>query len=131
MVPRTDRAGLAIADQLVRAIWTGQTINASSTIFNVTNGTLGLDSVMSTTTGTTTLRYFYLSGGRIVEQDNGGTVQYISPADLSVTKLYFTQLTSSAPSVAVRFQIDIAYTIKSITQKKTYTGFAILKNSYK
>ncbi|HEY9583339.1 MAG TPA: prepilin-type N-terminal cleavage/methylation domain-containing protein [Candidatus Paceibacterota bacterium] len=115
VIPRTDRAGMSVTDQIVREIWKGQTA-----LLN--NGTISITGVSETDVIT-------LNNGRVTLSKNGGAAEYLTGQGVDVTRLYFKKIDTPISS-AVRFEMDITYVIKNASSTKTYTGLAILKNSY-
>ncbi len=124
VIPRTDRIGMAVADQLVRTIRSGSSVTGGT--FGSNNSSMTLSTLEGGVSGT---EYIALSGGRIVDQRNSGAIQYLSPSDTTVSRLRLTQITTPVSS-AVRFEMDITYAIRGATSTRTYSGVAILRNSY-
>ncbi|MES3031412.1 MAG: hypothetical protein V4697_03310 [Patescibacteria group bacterium] len=124
--PRVDHAGIVLVDTLVRGIRGGETVNLGQSSLATNNGALSL-------TGTVNLvditKRFSLSNGRVLYEQTSSPSSYISPSGMTVSRMYFTNLTSPLSS-AVKFDIDISYAVKGSTITKTYSGFAILKQSY-
>ena len=124
--PRVDRVGIAIVDRITKDIRSGDSINLAQSQFNVTTGNITVDSFENEIA---VIKKFNYISGRVTYQENSGTVNYLSPDDISVSRFYFSQATSSV-SQAVRIELDITYEMDSASKTKTYTGFSILRHSY-
>ncbi len=124
-IPRADRAGLALVDQITKEIRSADSIDAINSQFGTTNGVLDLDSVIN---GVITEKKFFVQNGRVQFQ-NGTTITSLSPKDLTVSNFNFTYVTTSV-SEAVRFNLELQFQTKNATETKSYTGFAILRESY-
>lgn len=123
---KVDQASITLIDKIVKEIHTSSTINLGYSTFNSSNGAL---SITGTNNGVTTTRRYALQSGCITYESQNNMIVCISPKNMTITRLYFTNVTSPVSS-AVKFDIDIAYKIKQATTTKTYSGFAILKQSY-
>ncbi len=123
---RIDEIGITLSDRLVRDIRSGQTVELAQSSFGTSTGSLFIDAVASSTYVT---KKYSLISGRVAYQENSGTIQYLSPKDISVTKLYFTSIATPA-SAAIRFEINITYSTKTGNQTKSYSSVGIMKNSY-
>lgn len=123
---RIDRVGLTVIDALGREVRSGVSIDQNGTDFAVTEGSLTLESLMEENVVT---KYIGLESGRVVYQEDGGDMVYLTPEDVVVSKLLFTEVSNSV-SEGVRFEVDLTYTLKGQVQTETYSGFAILRHSY-
>ncbi len=124
--PHADRAGVQLVDKIIKDIRTGTAINSGQSAFNTTNGALSLSTLVS---GAAVTKYFAVSNGRLTYQQNGGTVSYLSPTDVTISRFYITS-TSTAISQGIRFDIDISYRLRTGTSTRTYSGFTLLRQSY-
>ncbi len=126
IAPRNDRVGVVLVDRIARDIRASASINVASSVFSTTSGAI---SVTSTATPVATTTTITLSNGRITYKINSGSVQYLSPPDVTVSSLYMTQITT-AISTAVKIDVELSYSTRAGIQKRTYTGLAILRQSY-
>jgi hypothetical protein len=124
VVPRVDQVGLSIMSNIVSDIRAGKIINIGQSVFGNSNGVISLNTLPSDAS-----KFYALQNGRIIYQENGGAVKYLSPIDVNVSKFYLSQITSPNSS-AVRIDLEITYQTKNGTKINTYTDLAILKNSY-
>src|SRR3989344_741702 len=70
-----------------------------------------------------------VSEGRITYTENDGPPRELTPADITVSRLLLTYLTSPV-SEGVRIELELTYEMQGLARTKTYTGFAILRHSY-
>lgn len=126
VVPRVDRTGIAIVDRIVKDIRSGDTINLSESDLSVSTGQITINSKVGTND---VIKKFAYDNGRVSYQENSGTINYLSPQDVSISKLEFIHMTTPI-SQSVRIDLAITYKIKDETYTKNYIGFAILRHSY-
>lgn len=124
--PRVDRVGVAIIDRITKDIRSGDSIDLAQSQFGVTTGNLTINTLE---TETSVIKKFNYAEGRVTYQESGGDINFLTPEDISVSRLYFTQATSSV-SHAVRVELDITYELDNEMHTNTYTGFSILRHSY-
>ena len=125
-VPRADRVGLSLVDQITKEVRSASQIDTFNSQFGTTAGVLDLDSVSNT--GTTSKK-FSVQDGRVMFQDGTTTAVSISPKDLYVSNFNFSLVTTPI-SEAVRFTLELQFDTHNATETKAYTGFAILRQSY-
>ena len=123
---RIDRVGISIVDELTREIRSGMSIDQSDSVFGVDEGLLTINAQEGEVTVS---KYFGLENGRIVYREDGGGAVYLTPEDVTVSKLHYSQVVSDA-SYGVRYEIDLTYILKGVSNTETYSGFAILRHSY-
>jgi hypothetical protein len=126
IVPRIDRIGVSMVDRISREVRTGATINTSESDFSTSTGSI---TFTTSPTPTATTTYFGLENGRIAYKINGGATEYISPSDITITSLYLTNA-SSPQSSYIKIDMTITYNLKGQVQNRTYSGLAILRQSY-
>lgn len=126
LAPRVDQVGITLVDKIVKDIHISSVVNAGGSILNSNNGALSLSGTIDSAPVT---KRFSLINGCVAYELNGSTATCLSPNGMTATRLNFNQVTSSI-STAVRFDIDISYRAKQGTTTSTYSGFAILKQSY-
>ena len=124
---RVDGVGVAMADNLIRSIRSGESVNPTGTAFGTTTGSLSLNALDASSTAI--IKKYALASGRMTYQENSGSVQYLSPSDITISRLYFTDIATPI-SEAVKFDIDITYNLKGVSQTRTYSGVAVMRNSY-
>ncbi|MEN9912621.1 MAG: hypothetical protein RLY66_29 [Candidatus Parcubacteria bacterium] len=124
--PRVDRVGSSVIDRIVRDIRSGDAINGSQSLLEVSTGALSLSYTSESGSGTT---YSALQSGRVIHRIDSGSTEYLSPEDMTVSRLYFKQIITQE-SRAVRVEMDITFSIKDEVQTRTYSSVAILRNSY-
>jgi hypothetical protein len=127
--PRVDAAGSLIVDRIEDDLRAGLSLNSSQDTFNVALGSIGVNALDSSKNPVT--YYYAVQSGKIVYQKNSGATQTISPSDLYVSRLQFNEL-DSADSKAIHFTVGIDYPIPTGggTTTNTYSGLAIMRNSY-
>jgi Tfp pilus assembly protein PilV len=121
-----DAIGMGVADHIVKSIRSGQSSNTSSSLFGTTTGALSITSYVNSTTLT---KQYNLVGGRITYKEGSGSTQYLTPSDVYVSRLYFTDITNPI-SEGVRFDLDISYWNKTSTSTRTYSSVGVMQNSY-
>lgn len=126
VAPRVDRVGTSLVDTLARSIRGGATVNTTQSSFGTTLGSLSVTGRINLIDIT---KRFSISEGRVLYEETSITNAYLSPTGMTVSRLYFTQATTSLSS-AVKFDVDISYLTKTGTTTKTYSGFTLLKQSY-
>jgi len=126
IIPRADRAGVNMVDKIVKDLRSGEAVNLAGSSFESVTGALSIDAVVG---GATVTKYFSLDNGKITYKENSGTTQNISPGGMTVSRFYINS-TSTPISEAIRFDIDISFNTKTGLQTKTYTGLAVLRQSY-
>lgn len=126
IVPRADRVGLIVTDRIVKDIRSGRSVDLGQSDLGVADGQLYMTTNVS---GTSVSKFFDLSGGRITYQEDGGTISFLSPDDMTVTKFQFDHVTTDI-SDAIRVEIDITFQNGNKTVVKEYQGFATLRHSY-
>ncbi|MDQ2933059.1 MAG: hypothetical protein M3Q80_01625 [bacterium] len=124
--PRVDRIGINTIDKVIKDIRSGDTVNVSQSVLNSATGTLSLATFVNSVSVTKTIA---VSNYRLTYRENLGVVQYLTPADLYITRFYVTS-TSTPVSEGVKFDIDIAFGSRNGTTTQTYSGFSILRQSY-
>ncbi|MEY4440794.1 MAG: hypothetical protein RLY49_420 [Candidatus Parcubacteria bacterium] len=124
--PRADRTGLLIVDRITKEIRSANSINMINSQFNTTNGVLEINSVEN---GNTISKKFYVEDGIAKYQENNDSATNLSFDDFTVSNFNFQYLDTPV-SEAVRFNLEFEYMIENATQTKSYTGFAILRESY-
>ncbi len=125
-IPRADRVGLSLVDQITKEIRSADQIDALNSQFSTTTGVFDFDSVVS---GVTTSKKFFVQNGIVKYQEGSNDAVSLSPKDLYVSNFNFT-LVSTSVSEAVRFNLELQFKTRNATETKAYTGFAILRESY-
>lgn len=123
---RIDRVGISVVDFMTREIRRGEYINIGESILNVANGTLSLNTIES---GNDIKKVFSIDNNRVAYEIDDGGIEYLSPENLNVTGLSFTQIVTPI-STAIRYNLDIEYNTKDGLQTRSYNGLAILRYSY-
>ncbi|MDE1975175.1 MAG: hypothetical protein KGI49_01550 [Patescibacteria group bacterium] len=125
--PRVDQVGTLVLERLEGGIRAGRALDSSKDIFDVPAGSIGLNAL---DTSKNSISYeYYLENGRIMYSQNGGTAASITPADLYVSQLRFHEIATSV-STAIHFSVSIDYPTKNGTTTNSYSGLAIMRNSY-
>jgi hypothetical protein len=123
---RVDQAGITLVNRITNDIRGAKTINLSSSILNVPVGTLSFDSA---TDGVALISKSYSLQNKKIAYTESGATGTISPEDLEISQLQF-RILNSPKSAAVRFTVGITYRTSQGPASSTYTGFAIMRNSY-
>lgn len=124
VVPRIDRLSTDITNLIVEDIRSGQYISYDS--FATTSGSVTLSALIGSTSVARTIA---LNNGRITYRENGGLVQYLSPKDVVISRFYLKNI-NTPNSLAIHFDMDVTYSVRGISQTRTYSGVSILRNSY-
>ena len=123
---RVDQIGISVADRITKDIRTGISFNPAQSQFGIPTGALSLNAQAGANPLT---KYFALQSGRLVYQENGGAVQYLTPKDVSVSNFNLASI-STTVSEGVHFIIGIDYVLGGQSLTRTYSGVAILRHSY-
>lgn len=123
---KVDQLGLTLVDRIVRDVRSGSNIDLAQSSFDTANGAIFINTKVG---GVATTKEFLLSSGRVQYRENGGTAQYLSPANMSVSRLWFTNLPTPI-SKAVRVELEITYDTKSGAVTHGFNGLSILRQSY-
>ncbi len=124
--PRADRTALLVVDRITKEIRSADHINMSESQFNTENGVLDI----STNENSTTVeRKFFIQNGVVKYQEGNEDIQELSSDDFFVSNFNFYYVPTPV-SQAVRFSLELQYQAQNATQTKSYTGFAILRESY-
>ena len=126
IVPRTDRSLLLTVDRMVKDVRSGQSIEVGSSVFGDSNGQLY---VVASENAVLVNKFYKLENGRIIYQEDAGAEQFLTPEDITVTKLQFEYLTTPI-SEGVRVEIDVSVDKGDEVVTKEYDGFSILRQSY-
>ena len=115
-----------IVDRIVRDIRSGESINLAQSQLETATGAITINSDVN---AVAVIKKFAYSNGRATYQENSGSVDFLSPDDMSISRFFFDQATSPV-SQAIRVEVDITYEINKETKTKSFVGFAILRHSY-
>ncbi|HEY4525293.1 MAG TPA: hypothetical protein VJL39_02925 [Candidatus Paceibacterota bacterium] len=124
--PRADRVAASLIERVVRDIRTGSSIVLAESTFGVPTGSITISALDG---GVAVEKRVAVSEGRITYTENDGTPLELTPADITVSRLLLTYLTSPV-SEGVRIELELTYEMQGLARTKTYTGFAILRHSY-
>lgn len=125
---RADQLGISLADKIQNDIRSGQSVNTGSTVWGSANGALSMQAFTSPTV--TATKYYYLQNGRLMYQEGSAAAKALSPADVTVSQFYLTQI-STPVSTGIRFVLGITYTSRQGSSvSPTYAGVAIMRNTY-
>lgn len=123
---RADRVGITVVDRIVKDIRSGQFINLADSSLGVATGTLNLTTQVG---NSDVVKEYAYDNGRISYQEDGGSIYYLSPDDISVSKFEFNQIVTPV-SQAIRFELEINYNNKDQSVIKNYTGVSVMRRSY-
>jgi hypothetical protein len=126
IVPRVDQVGMTLVDKIVKDIHSSSTINPGSSSLGTTNGSISLTGSVNLVNVT---KNYSIVGNCITYQQDSGAISCISPNGITITRFYLIEVDSPI-SKALKFDIDISYSTKQGTTTRTYSSFAILKQSY-
>lgn len=124
--PRADRTALLLMDRLTKDLRSAQAVDTLNSEFSVTDGAIEFD---SNDEGVITEKRYYVENGVVRYQENGGSAVSLTPRDLTVSNFGFA-LVSTDVSEAVRITMELQFQSANGTGTKSYTGFAILRESY-
>lgn len=126
VVPQADRTALILVDRITKEIRSADSIDAINSQFDTTNGVLSLHVI---TNGVTAVKKFYIQNGVVFVQEDSETPIKLSTSDFTVSNFNFTLVPTSV-SQGIRFNLELQYTTNNSVETKSYTGFAILRESY-
>lgn len=124
--PRADRTALLIVDRITKEIRSANQINMSESHFNTTNGVLDIVAVEDSLT---VEKKFFIENGIAKYQKNNEEADDISSDDFIVSNFSFNYVPTPI-SQAIKFNLELQYQAQHATQTKSYTGFAIVRESY-
>jgi hypothetical protein len=124
--PRVDRSGIIAVDTLTKEIHDYEDLDTVNSVLNSDDGVLVITNTVNTNTFT---KRFYIQNGCLVFQQESGVTGCITPNGMTVSKLRFSHLTNSLSS-GIEFDVGISYKTQQGTSTKTFSSFAILKQSY-
>lgn len=127
LIPNLDQTAGLLIDRISRDIRAGDTLDSGQSVFNSASGSIGINALDVSKNPVT--HYYTLQNGHIMYQMNGGTSARVSPANVTVSELRFTQIATPL-SNAVRVTISIEYISNNGTSTNTYSALAIMRNSY-
>lgn len=122
---RADRAAGTLMQVLSTEIRAGSAIDQGDSVFNTPHGQLAITAYDGTTA---TEKTFRIENGRVL-MSAGGIDTFMTPEDIQVSKLLFTQVLTPV-SYAVRYELDLTYPVRGELVTKTYPGLVILRRSY-
>jgi len=123
---KVDQIGLTVMDRLVRDIRTGTDIDLAQSTFNSATGQIFINGKEE---GVAITKEFNLSNNRIQYEYDGGGAQYLTPQNMSISRFYFKDLSTSV-SKAVKIEIQITYNTRTGPITHDFNGLAILRQSY-
>lgn len=122
---RADRAAATLMQVLATEIRSGSYIDQSNSVFNTAFGQLTITALND---GLESDKIFSLDQDRVV-LSRDGVPTYMTPDDILVSKLLFTQI-STPVSYAVRYELDLTFEVEGEMVTNTYPGLVILRHSY-
>ena len=126
VVPRADRVGLLLVDRITKDIRSADSIDVFESQFGTTNGVLKLTEKIGENIITKT---FSVENGRVQYQEDSNPPMFLSSSDFTVSNFNFTFVQTEV-SQAIRFNLELQFNSKGGLDTRTYTGFAILRESY-
>lgn len=122
---RADRAASTLMQVLATELRSGASIDQSESVFNTPFGQL---TIQDTDGLEQSEKSFRLENDRVV-MSSGGVDTPMTPEDILVSKFLFTQIITPI-SYAVRYEMDLTYSVRGELVTKTYPGLVILRRSY-
>lgn len=126
ILPRADRTGILLVDRITKEIRSASSVDAIESQFNTTQGVLDLNFVSNEVL---TEKKFFVESGIVKYQENDGETVELTSKDFNVSNFNFYFINTPV-SNAVRLTLEIQFQTRNATETKSYTGFAILRESY-
>jgi len=126
IVPRVDRTGVVLIDRFSREVRSANQVDLFESQFGFSQGVLDFDVINQ---GAIVNKKIYLENGIIKYKEGNSNPVSLSPKEIYVSNFNF-DFVPTPVSQAVRLTIEIQFKIKDQIETKTYTGFAILRESY-
>ncbi len=126
-IPRADRTGMILVDRITREIRSASSINTTDSIFNTPEGEIVF--LRSEGGNETEQRFYTNSDGVVMYQVGNNTPERLTPGGLYVSNFNFAFVPTDV-SQGVRFRLEIQFDTRDGIQTKSYSGFAILRESY-
>ncbi len=125
---KVDQVGLTIMDRIVRDIRTGRSIDLAQSVFGSASGAILVNAKVN---GVSVTKKFATQSQRMTYQEDGGTVQYLSPSNMQISSFYLTNLSVASTSQAVKVDLQITYTTKDGQDTHSFSGLSIMRSSYR
>jgi hypothetical protein len=125
-LPHADRIGLLTVDRITKEIRSADSINMLESQFGTTNGVLQLTSISE---GASVEKRFYLDGGVITYQEDDEDPLALSSRNFNISNFTFIPVVTPV-SEGIKFNLEIEFQTRNATETKSYTGFAIVRQSY-
>jgi Tfp pilus assembly protein PilV len=122
---RADRAAGTLMQILATELRIGAAIDQAESVFNSPQGQLTITAYDGVTE---TEKVFRLETDRVILETDGVETS-MTPEDMQASKLLFTQIVTPL-SYAVRYEIDITYSVQGELITKTYPGLVVMRRSY-
>lgn len=131
---RTARAiessAISLMDRIVREVRNADSVNSAQTSWNISSGSLGLNSTDQSGTPTTIRFYIATSTSRAMIEENGASLGPITDGNVIVTNLIFrSYATTTSSAVKIEMTITSASTSPIFISRNFY-GTAVLRGSY-
>lgn len=116
-------SGVDALDRMVRDIRNAQSVNTGESTLDASPGVLTLNTTTSTSSAQTLK--FYISGGALHINQDGGDLGLLTLPDTTVTNLIFRKM-----STGISEAVKIEMTITAGTHTGNFYSTAILRDSY-
>jgi hypothetical protein len=114
-------------DRIVREIRGATSIDVAVSSFGVSPGVLQLNTKDSS--GANTTVKFFVSGGKLHVSEGGVDKGPLVLSHVTIGRLVFYEITTSGVP-AVRFELELTSNRGSRSETRSFTGAAVLRNSY-
>ncbi|MBU3668442.1 MAG: hypothetical protein FGM57_00575 [Candidatus Taylorbacteria bacterium] len=125
-----ETASVQSMDRIIRDIRSATGINTSQTSYNVSQGSLSLNTVDSNGTGMTVRYYLATTTSQIMVEENGSLLGPITPSDMSVDSLIFRSYATTTSSAIKVEMIMSNSTTTPVDFSQNFYGTAILRGTY-
>ncbi len=123
---RTDQVGISLINRVLSDVRGADTANDAGSIYN---NQYGATSLTTSGAGVSTTTVYSLEGGALKQKVNSSATTTLTAADMWISGFYVKKLTTAVSS-SVRAEISIDYRTRSGTSTATYSGMAVLRQSY-
>ena len=126
IVPRADRTALLLVDRIKKDIRSASSVDLFDSQFGTTNGVLILNHQDE---GIVVSKSFFVENGIVKYVEGSSPPISLSSSDFVVSNFNFNYV-SAGVSQGIRFNIELQFKSRQGIDTRSYTGFAILRESY-
>lgn len=128
-VRRVTQDGETALERITREVRLASVVDDAASMLGSHPSRLSLDTVRSSSDPTSANKDFYVSGGRIAFQQDGGAVEYLTSPTSSTTKFIVTKIVTPH-SQAVRIELTLQAAGRATTTIRSFFNTVVLRGGY-